>query len=127
MSDPIDWSGLTAEATAVAGRAHAPYSRLHVGAAGLTDTGRIVLGANVENASYGLTFCAEVSLVGAVVSGGAGRLVAVAITDDRGTPLLPCGRCRQILHEMGGPDLAINVEHTAASLLPHAFVADDLP
>jgi cytidine deaminase len=127
MSIDIDWAALRAAASEAAANAYAPYSGLHVGAAALTDDGRIVTGVNVENASFGLTFCAEVSLIGGLVTGGGGRLVALVATDENGRLLSPCGRCRQILIEMGGPDLAVNETWTAATLLPGAFVADDIP
>lgn len=123
----IDWDALKRAAVTAAENSYAPYSKLHVGAAALTSSGEIVTGVNVENASYGLTFCAEVSLVGALVTQGAGRPLAVMVTDGDGNPLTPCGRCRQVLIEMGGPELAINVDHTAADLLPGAFLPDDLP
>lgn len=127
MSAEIDWDVLRSAASEAAALAYAPYSGLHVGAAALTDDGRIVTGVNVENASYGLTFCAEVSLVGGLVTAGGGTLVALVASDETGRMLSPCGRCRQILLEMGGPDLAINETWTAATLLPGAFVADDIP
>ncbi len=123
----IDWDALKLAAVTAAENSYAPYSKLHVGAAALTASGDIVTGVNVENASYGLTFCAEVSLVGALVTQGSGRPIAVMVTDGDGNPLTPCGRCRQVLIEMGGPELAINETHTAAELLPDAFLPDDLP
>src|SRR5881628_3471752 len=110
-------------------RAYAPYSRFPVGAAALVDDGRTVIGCNVENASYGLTLCAECGLVSALHAGGGGRLVAFACVDGAGGVLLPCGRCRQLLWEHGGPRLLVD---TAAGpvpmtdLLPHAFDATDL-
>ncbi|MFN3218955.1 MAG: cytidine deaminase [Acidimicrobiales bacterium] len=127
MSVDIDWAALRSAAAEAAVNAYAPYSGLHVGAAALTDDGRIITGVNVENASFGLTLCAEVSLIGGLVTGGGGRLVALVATDENGRLLSPCGRCRQILLEMGGPDLAVNETWTAATLLPGAFVADDIP
>ena len=129
----IDWAGLRAAATAAAGRAYAPYSRLRVGAAGQTADGRLIVGCNVENASYGLTLCAECGLVSALHAAGpapsatpAGRpaLVAVSVVAGDGAPLEPCGRCRQLLLEAGGPGLLLD---TAAGpqelgrLLPSAF------
>lgn len=123
----IDWDDLRSAATEVAANSYAPYSRLHVGAAALTDSGAIVTGVNVENASYGLTFCAEVSLIGKAISDGLGRPVALVATDSDGNVLTPCGRCRQILIEMGGPNLLINEHHTAAELIPGAFLPNDLP
>jgi cytidine deaminase len=150
----IDWPALRSAATDVAGRAYAPYSRLRVGAAGLTADGRMVTGCNVENASFGLTLCAECGLVSALHAtatdsatqhattpaappGTAGTaapalvpvLVAVAVVAGDGAPLLPCGRCRQLLLEAGGAALLVD---TAAGpvplgdLLPAAFAAPDL-
>lgn len=123
----VDWQALRRAATAAAAAAYAPYSHLHVGAAALTDRGEVVTGVNVENASFGLTFCAEVSLVGAAVTNGLGRPIALVATDDAGNDLTPCGRCRQILIEIGGPDLLVNENWTIADLLPDAFRDDDLP
>jgi cytidine deaminase len=123
----IDWPALRAAATAIATNAYAPYSRLHVGVAALLADGRILTGCNVENASYGLTTCAEVGLVHALHASGGGQLIAIACTDDAGTELTPCGRCRQILIEHGGPDLVVNETRTIAELLPGAFLPVDLP
>src|SRR5471030_2434543 len=83
-------------------RAYAPYSQFKVGVAGLVDDGRVVVGCNVENASYGLGLCAECGLVSALHASGGGRLVAVVCVDSRGNVLMPCGRCRQLLWENGG-------------------------
>jgi cytidine deaminase len=94
-----DWARLRAAATEVAARAYAPYSGLRVGAAGQTADGRVVLGCNVENASYGLTLCAECGLVSALHAAGGGTLAAVSVVAADGAPLLPCGRCRQLLLE----------------------------
>jgi len=123
----IDWDALRSAATEAAANAYAPYSHLHVGAAALTDSGEVVTGVNVENASFGLTFCAEVSLIGKAMTDGLGRPVALVATDSDGNVLTPCGRCRQILIEMGGPNLQINEFHTAEELIPGAFLPDDLP
>jgi len=98
---PVSWDDLWAAARRAATGAYAPYSNLSVGAAGLVDDGRLVSGCNVENASYGLTLCAECALVGDLHRTGGGRLVAVAVTDGDGSPLTPCGRCRQVLAEFG--------------------------
>jgi cytidine deaminase len=125
----IDWPALRSAALAAAGRAYAPYSRLRVGAAGLASDGRVVLGCNVENASYGLTLCAECGLVSALHSGGGGTLVAVSVVAGDGEPLVPCGRCRQLLLEAGGPGLLVDAEGGArelGSLLPSAFSDTDL-
>ena len=120
----IDWDALRQAAVEASHRAYAPYSRFHVGAAGMTDDGRIVQGTNVENASYGLGLCAECSLVSALVVGGGGRLVAVAVVAGDGQPLMPCGRCRQLLWEHGGPTCLVDGDGTPrplSELLPGAF------
>lgn len=152
----IDWPLLRSAAADVAGRAYAPYSRLRVGAAGLAADGRLVTGCNVENASFGLTLCAECGLVSALHAtsplppgtggaavpaagteagvpagpeGGPARLVAVAVVAGDGAPLLPCGRCRQLLLEAGGPDLLVDTPRgplPLAELLPAAFGGADL-
>jgi cytidine deaminase len=111
------------------GGAYAPYSRFRVGAAALVDDGRVVTGCNVENVSYGLGLCAECGVVCALYASGGGRLLALACVDARGLPLMPCGRCRQVLLEHGGAELLI--DHPAgprrlADLLPDAFGPDDL-
>jgi cytidine deaminase len=111
------------------GRAYAPYSRFPVGAAALTDRGRVVTGCNVENASYGLSLCAECGLVSALFDSGGGRLVALSCVDSRGLPLAPCGRCRQLLLEVGGPELLVDCAEGVrplGELLPGAFSAADL-
>jgi len=127
----VDWQALRDAARTVAAHAYAPYSGLWVGAAGICEDGRLVTGCNVENASFGLTLCAECSLVSAVVSAGAGRLVAVSVTDGGGRPLSPCGRCRQLLMEQGGPELLLDYGPGAppkrlGELLPGAFDASEL-
>jgi cytidine deaminase len=142
----IDWAGLRDAARDVAVHAYAPYSRLRVGAAGLAADGRIVTGCNVENASFGVTLCAECGLVSALHAtapagtAGAGEgvagadrtvpvLVAVAVVAGDGNPLLPCGRCRQLLLEHGGPDLLVDTEKGPVplnELLPAAFGGADI-
>jgi cytidine deaminase len=125
----VDWAQLRAAATGVAGRAYAPYSKLRVGAAGQTPDGRLVTGCNVENASYGLTLCAECGLVSALHATGGGTLEAVAVVAGDGAPLLPCGRCRQLLLEAGGPDLLVDTDRgplPLSALLPAAFSGTDL-
>jgi cytidine deaminase len=125
-----DWSQLRAAAAQVAERAYAPYSRLRVGAAALTGDGRVVVGCNVENASYGLTLCAECGLVSTLHASGGGTLAAVAVVSGDGKCLLPCGRCRQLLMEAGGPGLLVDTEAgptELAHLLPAAFTGADLP
>ncbi|HEX5367635.1 MAG TPA: cytidine deaminase [Acidimicrobiales bacterium] len=121
----MDWTALRAAAAGAATRAHAPYSRFPVGAAGLVDDGRVVVGCNVENASYGLTLCAECGLVSSLHVTGGGRLVAVAVTDPDGRPVACCGRCRQLLAEAGGPDVLVN-EVPMRAWLPGAFGPEDL-
>jgi cytidine deaminase len=125
----IDWAALHAAARAATNLAYSPYSRFRVGAAALVDDGRIVTGSNVENASYGLTLCAECSLVSALIGSGGGRLVAVAIAAGDGQPVMPCGRCRQVLWEHGGPELLVDGDGTPRplrELLPGAFDAQEL-
>ena len=141
----IDWPALRAAAAAAAERAYAPYSGLRVGAAGQAADGRVVTGCNVENASYGLTLCAECGLVsalhasgagarhaagaGAPPGAGAGALRAVAVVAGDGKPLLPCGRCRQLLLEASGGDLLVDTAEGPVELkvlLPAAFTGTDL-
>jgi cytidine deaminase len=125
----VDWTALRSAARDVMRRAYAPYSRFPVGAAALVDDGRIVAGCNVENASYGLTLCAECGLVSALHAGGGGRLVAFTCCDAAGERLMPCGRCRQLLWEHGGADLAVDTAtgvRPMRELLPLAFGPDDL-
>jgi cytidine deaminase len=140
----IDWTGLRAAAVDAAQRAYAPYSRLRVGAAGLTADGRVVTGCNVENASYGMTLCAECGLVSALHAtappasapspepsqpSGPPLLVAVAVVAGDGDPLLPCGRCRQLLLEAGGPGLLLDADggpKRMSDVLPDAFTGGDL-
>ncbi len=113
----------------MAQRAHAPYSRLRVGAAGETGDGRVVVGCNVENASYGLTLCAECGLVSALHAAGGGTLVAVSVVSGDGQRLLPCGRCRQLLLEAGGPSLLVDTDAGPTELgrlLPSPFTQADL-
>jgi cytidine deaminase len=126
---PIDWPSLRDAARDIAARAYAPYSRFSVGAAGLADDNRVVQGCNVENASYGLGLCAECGLVSALHASGGGRLVAVVCVDGRGNLLMPCGRCRQLLWEHGGPDCLLDTPggpRRMADVLPDAFDAADL-
>ena len=125
----VDWAALRAAATAGAARAYAPYSGLQVGAAGQDRDGVTVTGCNVENASYGLTLCAECGLVSAQHAAGAGPLVAVSVVAADGAPLMPCGRCRQLLLEAGGPELLLDGDagpQRLGDLLPGAFTDTDL-
>ena len=128
--DEIDWPSLRSAATRATAHSYAPYSKLRVGAAGVADDGRLVAGCNVENASYGLTLCAECSLVSALHMTGGGRLRAVVCVDGNGALLAPCGRCRQLLYEAGGSALLVlrdNGPVPITALLPEAFGPDDLP
>src|SRR6266536_5930408 len=104
----VDWEALRAAAVSAAGSAYAPYSGLHVGAAGIVDDGRMVIGCNVENASYGLGLCAECTMAGQLRLTGGGRLVAIACRSGSADLLMPCGRCRQIIYELGGPECLVD-------------------
>jgi cytidine deaminase len=129
MSDDIDWPRLRAAATEAMGHAYAPYSGFSVGVAGLVDDGRVVVGCNVENASYGVGLCAECGMVSQLHSSGGGRLVAVACVDRSGAALMPCGRCRQLLWENGGPTMLLDTVsgiRAMTEVLPDAFGPDDL-
>ena len=144
LSDPLDgdrpstgggpitrqtWAELAEHAAQMAARAYAPYSDVRVGAAGMTDDGRIVLGCNVENASSGLGICAEVNLVGSLVATGGGRLLGLSVLAGDGKPIMPCGRCRQVLYEFGGAELLIATTQgvmTLGELLPHPFGPQDV-
>jgi len=125
----VDWETLRAAAREVMARAYVPYSGFPVGVAALVDDGRIVVGCNVENASYGVTLCAECGLVSQLHASGGGRLVAFTCVDGHGNVLMPCGRCRQLLFEHGGPDLVLDTVsglRTMAEVLPDAFGPVDL-
>jgi cytidine deaminase len=125
----IKWDLLREKAIEVSAFAWAPDSGFHVGAAALVDDNRVVTGCNVENVSYGLTLCAECGVVSALRAGGGGRLVALACVGPDGAPLMPCGRCRQVLMEHGGPEMLIDHPdgpRRLGDLLPDAFTRDDL-
>ncbi len=126
---PVDWDALTKYAVEVMQRAYAPYSKYKVGAAGLVEDGRVVLGCNVENAAYGVALCAECGMVSALHSTGGGKLRAVVCVEGQGRPVMPCGRCRQLLWENGGPEcqlLTASGVKTMAEVLPDAFDVTDL-
>jgi cytidine deaminase len=128
-AEHIDWDALRAQAIDVMHRAYAPYSRFPVGVAGIVDDGRLVVGCNVENAAYGVGLCAECGLVSQLHASGGGRLVAVACVGLDGEPLMPCGRCRQLLWENGGPDCELLTPEGVLSMrdvLPQAFGPDNL-
>jgi cytidine deaminase len=125
----VDWPALRDAAVRAASTAYCPYSGLQVGAAAECDDGRVVTGCNVENASYGLTLCAECGLVSALAASGGGRLLAFACVDGHGTALMPCGRCRQLLWEHGGPELMLDTPEgilPMTAVLPQAFGPDHL-
>ncbi|KUI36566.1 cytidine deaminase [Mycobacterium sp. IS-1496] len=129
MTAEINWEALRHKAIEAVGQAYAPYSGFPVGAAALVDDDRIVTGCNVENVSYGLGLCAECSVVCALHSGGGGRLVALSCAGPDSEVLMPCGRCRQVLLEHGGPGLLIDHPlgpRPLGELLPDAFGPDDL-
>ena len=129
MTVDVDWNLLRYKAIEASSRAYAPYSGFPVGAAALVDDGRVVTGCNVENVSYGLGLCAECAVACALHSGGGGRLVALSCVGPDGGALMPCGRCRQVLLEHGGPELLIdhrNGPRPLHELLPVAFGPEDL-
>ena len=129
MSDSFDWDALKEQAVEAATHAYAPYSDYQVGAAALVDDGRIVVGCNVENASYGVGLCAECGLVSSLHATGGGRLTHFVCVDKHGAVIMPCGRCRQVLHEAGGPSLVMLTVvgvRPMAEVLPDAFGPDAL-
>lgn len=128
MTD-INWELIHQEAIAVMKLAYAPYSKFPVGVAALVSDGRIARGCNVENASYGVGLCAECGLVSDLISSGGGKLIAVVCVDGQGDFLAPCGRCRQLLFEHGGPDALLMTDdgpQKMSAMLPWAFGPDDL-
>jgi cytidine deaminase len=125
----IDWEQLKRAAVAAKANAYAPYSNFPVGAAAITTDGRVVRGCNVENASYGLTLCAECGLISDLFAQGGGKLAAFVCVDDSESPLVPCGRCRQLLFEHAAPGLQVLTKQGVRSideLLPDAFGPDTL-
>ena len=124
-----DWERLHRTAVSALGNSYSPYSHFPVGAAGFTRDHRLVWGANIENASYGLTLCAECSMISHLFCTGGGRLAAVYCVDSEGQALMPCGRCRQLLYEHGGPDMLLMTPQgvrTMADVLPQPFGSPDL-
>ncbi len=135
MTDPaleprdLPWEELKQAATAAMQRAYVPYSKFPVGAAALIDDGRIISGCNVENASYGLTLCAECALVSSLAMTGGGRIVAFSCVDGSGNTLMPCGRCRQLLYEFRAPGMVLQTVRgirTMDEVLPDAFGPENL-
>ena len=124
VPESIDWDALRAAADEAMRRAYAPYSNFPVGAAALVDDGRIVSGCNVENASYGVTLCAECGLVSSLAMTGGGHLVAFTCVDGDGAVLMPCGRCRQLLYEHSAEGMLLETVsgiRTIDEVLPDAF------
>ena len=120
----IDWDGLRKAANDAMGNAYVPYSKFPVGAAALVDDGRVIAGCNVENASYGLTLCAECALVSSLHMTGGGKLVAFTCVDGHGNILMPCGRCRQLLFEHSAPEMVLETVSglkTIDKVIPDAF------
>ncbi|VXB05623.1 cytidine deaminase [Nocardioides sp. AX2bis] len=125
----FDWEALRAEAREAMAHAYAPYSGYQVGAAALVADGRVVSGCNVENAAYGVALCAECGLVSDLHRGGGGRLTHFVCVDGEGAVIMPCGRCRQLLSENGGPGLLLQTVSGVRRMdevLPDAFGPDDL-
>ncbi|MFF5726062.1 cytidine deaminase [[Kitasatospora] papulosa] len=121
---PVDWEKLREAARDAMSRAYAPYSGYPVGVAALVDDGRMITGCNVENASYGIGLCAECGLVSQLAATGGGRLTHFTCVDGAGEVLVPCGRCRQLLYEFGGPELVLETPdglRTLDEMLPQAF------
>ena len=127
--DESTWQRLQRAATEALEHSYSPYSRFPVGAAALVDDGRVVAGANIENASYGVTLCAECSLVSALFMSGGGKLVAFVCVDGHGEVLMPCGRCRQLLYEHRAPGLqllTVSGMRSMDQVLPDAFGPENL-
>ncbi len=123
MAD-VDWEALRERAVETMRRAYAPYSRFPVGAAAVVDDGRVVVGCNVENAAYGVALCAECGVVSQLHAGGGGRLTHFVCVNGDGRVIMPCGRCRQLLFEHGGPDLqlmTVSGVRPMSEVLPDAF------
>ena len=124
-----EWERLHAAAVEIMGRAYAPYSHYPVGAAARVDDGRVVVGCNVENAAYGVGLCAECGMVSSLHATGGGRLTHAVCVDGAGAVIMPCGRCRQILFENGGPELLLMTGagvRRMDEVLPDAFGPDNL-
>lgn len=124
LNPQIDWALLNQAAVKAMARAYVPYSKFPVGAAALTSDGRVVSGCNIENASYGLTLCAECSLLSDLFATGGGKLVAFACVDSQQNVLMPCGRCRQLLSEHAAPGMLLQTVSgikTIDEVIPDAF------
>lgn len=109
--------------------AYVPYSEFPVGAAASTSTGKVYRGCNIENASFGMTLCAEASLIGSLVASGDKEIEVICCRTADGTFLAPCGRCRQMIMEIGGPDCLVDLGDELVPvriLLPRAFTGLDM-
>ncbi len=129
VGSDFDWESLRLRAVEVMHRAYAPYSHYKVGAAAVVDDGRVVVGCNVENAAYGVALCAECGMVSTLHATGGGRLTHAVCVNGRGEVIMPCGRCRQLLHENGGPDMrlmTVSGVRPMSEVLPDAFGPDAL-
>ncbi|NKE09082.1 MULTISPECIES: cytidine deaminase [Kocuria] len=123
------WDGLLEAAREIMTHAYVPYSNYPVGAAAVTDDGRTVTGCNVENASYGVTLCAECGLVSSLHASGGGKLTHFVCVDGHGQVLMPCGRCRQLLYEHRAPEmqlLTVSGIRSMDQVLPDAFGPQNL-
>ncbi len=123
MTD-VDWDALRAVAVEAMQKAYVPYSHFPVGVAAIVDDGRVISGCNVENASYGITLCAECTLVSSLIMTGGGKLVAFTCVDGKGGALMPCGRCRQLLFEHSAEGMLLETVSgikTIDEVLPDAF------
>ena len=125
----INWDSLHKSANEIMQKAYAPYSNFKVGVSALVDDGRVVVGCNSENASYGVGLCAECGLISSLTATGGGRLIAVVCVDGDGNYLSPCGRCRQLLFEHGGKEMLLMTPDgpkPMSYILPWAFGPEDL-
>ncbi len=125
----INWDALHLSAKEIMKKAYAPYSNFKVGVAALVDDGRVVVGCNSENASYGVGLCAECGLISSLTATGGGRLIAAVCVDGDGNYLSPCGRCRQLLFEHGGNEMLFMTPDgpkPMSHMLPWAFGPEDL-
>ena len=125
----INWESLHQSAKQIMQKAYAPYSNFKVGVAALVDDGRVVVGCNSENASYGVGLCAECGLISSLTATGGGRLIAAVCVDGAGNYLSPCGRCRQLLFEHGGNEMLFMTPDgpkPMSHMLPWAFGPEDL-
>ena len=125
----INWEALRLKALEATKNSYSPYSNYPVGAAAIVDDGRVISGANVENASYGLTLCAECSMIGELFATGGGKLVAFSCVDAQGVVIMPCGRCRQLLSEHATAGMMLETVSGIKSIeevIPDAFGPRDL-